>query len=523
MIAKEKTVVSAAHTREPTAWRFSKRSTAVRLFLTCWIVYALHFATNIVREIYPALSLGDNLSFDVSEYLGMHPDIFEIPGRGTFINNNPGASIVGAVPYLLARPLIDRVSSRVQQKRQADAAADAPDYESPWPMAREFHRRAHARGLDVKFGLAAGVMQAFAMAPISALSVVVMFMILTHLASSVRAGVLLALLYAFATPVFFRTAQLNQNLLVSHCGLFAFAMIWRPWDPPNAPRLPRYFWAGLLCGWAVVCDYSGLVIVLVLSGYAFFHRASLPESAKTARDLWRLLGGIGLSGCVLVAYQWSCFGDPFLPAQHFMPPAHYTDTGYVGLDWPRLDLLWATAFDLRFGLFTSAPLLLLALYVPGWLRRRGCLLNGRELRCVLAIAVAFFLFCSANQYGRMQFNTGVRHVVPVTPFLFLLVAGVLLRMPTILSACVAIAGTYWSWCLAMYRDVERGLGVVESIAHITLGGLQLPWMTTLQRMPGQFADYFPHGASAVPVLLVSGGIIAVLWTVRDGRRLRAVC
>src|SRR5262245_36849401 len=68
---------------------FSRRSVALRLFATCWLVYVLHFATNTVREIYPALTLGDHLSFDLSEYLGFHPDIFEIPGRGAFINNNP--------------------------------------------------------------------------------------------------------------------------------------------------------------------------------------------------------------------------------------------------------------------------------------------------------------------------------------------------------------------------------------------------------------------------------------------------
>ena len=59
--------------------KFSQRGIAVRIFLTCWVVFTLHFATNTVREIYPALSLGDHFSFDVTEYAGLHPDIFEIP------------------------------------------------------------------------------------------------------------------------------------------------------------------------------------------------------------------------------------------------------------------------------------------------------------------------------------------------------------------------------------------------------------------------------------------------------------
>ena len=107
--------------------RFSTRGTAVRLFVTCWIIYLLHFATNIVRELYPAMSLGDHASFDVSEYVGLHPDLFEFEGRA-FINNNPGASIIGAVPYTLARPVIDRVVQRVQTRRAAAPEPQAASY-----------------------------------------------------------------------------------------------------------------------------------------------------------------------------------------------------------------------------------------------------------------------------------------------------------------------------------------------------------------------------------------------------------
>jgi hypothetical protein len=174
--------------------RRSTRGVAVRIFLTCWLIFALHFATNTVREIYPALSLADHFSFDVSEYAGLHGDIFEMPGRGNFINNNPGASIIGAIPYAILRPVSDRVIARVQAARAADPQPAAAEYDSIYPMAREFYQRSRERGFDVKFGLAAGITQAFAMAPISAMGAVVMFWILFGLTGERRASVLLALL-----------------------------------------------------------------------------------------------------------------------------------------------------------------------------------------------------------------------------------------------------------------------------------------------------------------------------------------
>jgi hypothetical protein len=335
-----------------------------------------------------------------------------------------------------------------------------------------------------------------------------MFYVLVIFTPSVRAALVLALLYAFATPVFYRTAQLNHNLLVSHFAFFAFVVLWRPWDNPSRPRRPNYLLAGLLCGWTVVLDYSGTVVALFLGLYALCRHFSLPEEARSRYDLFRFGFGLALCFLVLSAYQWKCFGNPFYPAQHYMPAVAYTDRGYRGLDWPQLDLLWQTAFGMRYGLFTSAPLLLLSFYIPGWFRKSNRVLTGWELRCVMIYILAFFVFCAANQYGRIQFNTGVRHIVPVTPFLFLLVAAVLLRMPTMVAVIVGITGTYWMWSLAMYREVIRGMGIFESLIRISTEGFRLPWLTTLERM-----GYFQTKASTIPLFFLLSVILWGLWAI----------
>ena len=450
------------------------------------------------------MSLGDHLSFDVSAYVGLHPDIFELPGRGAFINNNPGASILGAVPYALARPLIDRVVARVQRAR-ASMPDDERQYNTIYPLTQEFFRQARARGLDVKLGLAAGVMQAFLMAPLSALSAVVMFYLLLSLTQSVRTATFLALLYAFATPVFYRTAQLNHNLLVSHCALFAFALLWRPWATTAPPRPSWSLWAGLLAGWAVVLDYSGLVVVGALGCYVVARSLWQPREQRRPGDVVRFAAGVSLSLVVLLAYQWLAFGHPLYPAQSYMPAVAFTDQGYRGMTWPQADLLWLTAFDIRYGLFTSAPLLLLALWVPLWLRRPTRWLGRRELLLVALMTAGFFLFTAANQYSRLQFNSGVRHVVPVSPFVFLLAANVLVYLPRPWAVIFSLGGAYWSWCLAMYRDVEQGWGVFESLIHVSLEGPRLPWLTTLERMG------YLSGSWSLFLLLAAAFVIAALW------------
>lgn len=495
------------------AARNTFRANAVRLFLTCSLVFLLHFATNTVREIYPALSLGDRFSFDVSEYNGLHPDIFEMPGRGVFINNNPGASMMGAVPYFFLHPLVNVIVDRVNAHRATDTSSQPPAYDSIYPMAREFYERSRERGFDIKFGLGAAITQALVMVPVSALSVLLMYWVLLQLMKP-RAALWLSVLYAFATPVFYRTAQLNQNLLLAHFAFFAFLLLWRPGSQNrDGEKTPFFFLAGLCAGWTVVLDYSGLVALAALTVYALAKWYALPSDKRSISQLGLYAFGVAICGAILMAYQWSSFGNPILPAQSYMPPANFTDAGYRGFSLPSLDLLFDTAFSPRFGLFTSAPLLLLALYVPAWLRKSTRILERPELILVISLVSFFFIFCAANQYGRMQFNTGVRHIVPVVPFVFLLAANVLVRLPAVVGAIAGALGTYWMWCLVMYRDVEQGLGIFEAIKNITLGGFQLPWLKTLENMG------YVQESSVLPLFLLAAVVIWIFWNVNRHSRL----
>src|SRR5262245_34394664 len=169
----------------------------------------------------------------------MHPDLFEKPGYGWHSGNNPGVSMVAAIPYALARPVIDRVVERMQQRR-ASGKIEPPSYNSPWPLHREFFNEAWRRGFDIKFGLAAFVMQAFCMAPVSALGVVVMFYLLRQIFLADRKAFWFSVLYAFGTPVFFRTGFLNHNLMLGHLIFMGFVTVWNPAGTAQWTQQKRY-------------------------------------------------------------------------------------------------------------------------------------------------------------------------------------------------------------------------------------------------------------------------------------------
>jgi hypothetical protein len=480
----------------------------------------MHFATNIVRETYLALAIGDHLSFRVDEYANLHPDLFEKPGYGWHIGNNPGVSMVGAIPYALARPAVDAVVERVNRVRAAAPQAEPPPYASPWPLAREFYDAAWRRGLDVKFGLATFVMQSLAMAPSSALGVVVMFYLLRQLLRSDRAAVALAALYAFGTPVFFRTGYLNQNMMLGHIAVAGFAAMWNPGGSLRWPASRRYFVGGIAGGTAVLFDYSGVVLLTALFAYGSF---KLWRQVPT-RELPPLAGwyafGASLPIALLWFYQWQSFGNPFLPGQQWMPPVEWSDLGYQGYGPPQGELAFALLFDYRFGLFASSPLMLLACLVP-FLDRRPRHLPRLELTFILAVAIGLWLFFSGSNYTRLQFNTGIRYLAPALPFLFVPVAVVLTRLPGPVTFAIAALSVTEAWSLAMYRDVERGLGVLDPLLRLCLDGFQLPVLATLARTGQTYGDYLPRGGSPLPLFLLTAVLAYWLWSPhiwRDGAR-----
>jgi hypothetical protein len=69
-----------------------------------------------------------------------------------------------------------------------------------------------------------------------------------------------------------------------------------------------------------------------------------------------------------------------------------------------------------------------------------------------------------------------------------------------------------AWSMAMYRDVEKGFGVLDPILHVFIGGFQLPALTVISRMSGQYGDYAAMGVSPLPVFAVTAVLICIIWT-----------
>jgi hypothetical protein len=491
----------------------SPRSIQVRLFLTCWLVYGLHFSPYVYRELYLTMSLAQEYTVRVDEYRELHPDLFEIPGRGSFLGGNPGLPFLAAAPYWLTLPVVERVAP--VRAAPPGETVSAEYKESRWDRVN-FYRKVRQRGLDVRIGLAAAITSVFFMGPLSALSAVVIWRIFLRLGLSQRASLWLALLYAFGTPIFFRTATLNQNLLVCLVSLFSFALVWRPADAAQGSGW-RYFFGGVLAGYAVFTDFTGVATLGALGLFVLLQEKGGAEFPRALRNSLPFVAGALVPIGFLLAYQWYCFGSPWYPAQFYMPREVFQ--GYPserGFGWPQPAALWGLLFDPLYGLFVFAPILALALYHPVLIRQRRNAVPPRVALLAWVLFAALWVFCSCIHYTlRHQWQDGVRYMVPAVPLLFLLTADVLLRLPRALAYLLAGAAVVETWSLAMVREAP-----LVSLSRVLAGGLELPWLTTLIKTAPQYFPFLAEGASPLPLFLLGGLLVWLIWKVPDpGRRL----
>ena len=484
-----------------------------RIFLTVWLVYSVFATTNVVRETYLAISLGTAATVRVDPYLGLHPDLFEIPGRGSYINSNPGASMVGAIPYaVLVRPAIAlavRLRPEIAQPKPPAA------YDDPRPNRTRFMNLARERGLDIILGLAAIGTGVTVMATLGALATVLMFLFLRARLPDERQAAALALVFAFATPTFFRAAFLNQNAIVAHLVLMTWIlMVGLTPRTHGTPRPARTTGAiGLIVGFALVCDFSAIPFAVVFGLWILWDAWQRGGFAAAVRDGAIYGAGAALSVSILFLYQWAAFGNPLWPAQRYMPPTEYSVRGWLGFTTPTTELLWGNLFDLRYGLFAFCPLILVAVAAP-WVRVKSWSPTRMELGWIAAAFIGLLVFCSATQFANLQWNTGVRYMMPILPLVFLAAVPVLLAMPRVAMWTLAAVSALINLAASMFRE-----DVPTSLRLLFTDGPTLPVLLVLDKMASGYNLGLPAGLFWILAAMMTV-VLVLVWRpyVRAARR-----
>ena len=257
----------------------------------------------------------------------------------------------------------------------------------------------------------------FAVALPTALSAACLFLIALQLGSPVKGAAVASLGMGLATPIWAYATLFWGHALAGACLVFAFAaaLLLRE-NRGRTGDLLCGLAVGLSAGWATVCEYPAAPASAIL---AIFALVQVWAGGRARRRATALGVSAGAIACVVVLmfYQYRAFGSAIHPSYSYYQRGAFPwmNRGYMGLTYPRVDVMAKLLFGCRRGLFFMSPLLVTA---PFGLR---ILWKNPSTRyagmAAAAIAVYYFLFNASFWVWTAGWSYGPRYLGAAVPLL----------------------------------------------------------------------------------------------------------
>jgi hypothetical protein len=353
------------------------RSKTVEKNKGLWILGIYFFLSLYLLPIFPhggsaneltrwatAASLIEKSSFEITwteDLIGKNVDTARV-GDKTYSNKPPGTAVLAAPVYALTRVFV--------------GAPDASNIRISWLAMRFF------------------------------ISTLPLLLLGLWLYSRDTDEMSLAALF-FATPLFVYSLLFFSHVLVAVLLYFAFRLLY----DTERIFLRNCVLGGLLCGFAVACEFPAIVPVAVFGAGLFF----ADRRSWFQNIFFFALGGAPFAVLLLV-YNYAVFGSPFALSyayETFPEWAEVAGQGVFGISYPTLSNIYLLLLSPARGLFFYAPILLLPLIAFFTSRERK---TWRHRVKVAAVVVSILVLCGHGAaHGGWAF--GARYLVFILPLM----------------------------------------------------------------------------------------------------------
>jgi hypothetical protein len=214
------------------------------------------------------------------------------------------------------------------------------------------------------------------------------------------------------SAIFFGHQLAGSLLFISFFLIFNLKLL------PDLRQKPVYlFLIGFLLSAAFITEYTTAVIILPLGFYyCYILRERLSWRWIRSTILPPVLGA-SIPMVILMSYNNIAFGNPFtIGYEHLSNEFQESmSQGFMGISWPRLEVLFYLTFHPAHGLFWQSPVLLMAMvgFFFLWRDKRYRL----EGTIVLIAFISLLLINSGYFMWWGGYSFGPRHLIPMILFL----------------------------------------------------------------------------------------------------------
>lgn len=228
-------------------------------------------------------------------------------------------------------------------------------------------------------------------------------------------AILLALAICLGTPIYFYSTIFFSHTIAGVL-LFASFSLWFSMRKQQQLNPLKVCVSGFFLAYAFITEYPTALIALVLGIYILY--VMREQGALLDFKIYiPLILGAFIPVIIALAYNNAVFHNPFKTGYSYEVVSAFVEgheTGFMGIGWPNLTILFYMTFHTTMGIFWQSPILVLAFvgWVAMWLKpayRAEALFSFGAVLLYFVVMSGYYIW-----WGGGAFTP--RNIIPVLPF-----------------------------------------------------------------------------------------------------------
>lgn len=453
------------------------KSKELKLFLTVWLVYIFYlqmFGSSCMANSQSALTAAivNEGRFEIDTYYKVSCDI-AFYNEHYYSGQSPGISFISVPIYAASKPIFyllpQGAIDYAFDKLEKYGNIIPEDFWGNKKILSTYFTDLNKRQILEYVFISGFILPIFTSSLISALSAILLYLLLKRFTNNEKLRLLIVLLYSFGTLLFPLSTEFFEREIAVAFMFAAFILLFRIRNDELKPKGSTLFASGVLAGLSAWFDYfhlfvSGLLFLYLLS-FCLKDEAAKNKASKRfwifnlnkqkALLLSRFIIGVSIPVLLMMSYYYIIFDSPFAQSYTYrvVPESVKRFSGIFHMEFPTPTVIFKMA-----EFFIYSPIVILALYGI----YRALSKKNRYYHEALSISIFIALTFIYDLILVLSYPSSIapsfkRYLTPILPYamvflpyIFAKNKPIMKQKITILFIIVGVISLFFNWTSAQY-------------------------------------------------------------------------